>query len=157
MKSTNILFMAIVMTWMPFSANAQDEEKAAPLRVDSVSLQLKIQQLEQQKSRLAKKIEAEDRKRNQAIAGVSAENMEIINFRQDSLCLALRSEMTDIELNIDEHKAALHALATPTEVIPNSSAATTTQQTNPSPTRPQIPAQVQQTVNALNRHRPNRK
>lgn len=157
MKSTKILFMAIAMTWMPLSASAQNEEKAAPLRVDSVSLQLKIQQLEQQKSKLAKKIEAEDRKRNQTIAGVSVENMEIINLRQDSLCLALRSEMTDIELNINEQKAALHALAAPTATNPNPSTAATTQQTNQSATTPQIPAQVQQTVNAYNRRRPNKK
>lgn len=149
MKSHKILIL-VVAALMPFKSNAQTEEKA-PFSVDSVSIQLKLQQLEQQKVKLVKQIEAEDRKRNQSIAGVSVENMEVINIRQDSICLSLRSELTDLDLAIAEQKEALQSLSTTTAIVlPAVTASPSTQQSNHPTTVPPRPNRVQQAINAIN-------
>lgn len=71
--------------------------------------------LESKKAELEKRIAAEDRKREQHLEGVSRKNMEILNLRQDSICLQLRSELTDVELELKELERATKA--TPAQVL----------------------------------------
>jgi hypothetical protein len=63
---------------------------------------IRLQNLQAQKESLQKEIKIQDSKRNQQISGVSAEALEDMNDRQDSLCLALRSELVDVILEIKE-------------------------------------------------------
>lgn len=69
---------------------------------DSVANALRLRNLQAEKQRIEKEIEVEDGKRNVQIAGVSVETLEKINNRQDSICLALRSELVDVVLEIKE-------------------------------------------------------
>ena len=79
---------------------------AVPQRIeqkdDSTMNAIKIMNLNARKTSLQKQIELEDKKRNRVIEGVDPENMELINDRQDSLCLALRSQLTDVQLELNE-------------------------------------------------------
>lgn len=76
---------------------------------DSISITLKLQALQGKRDRLQKKIKEEDSKRNQRIPGVSPERMEEMNDRQDSICLALRSELIDVVLEIKENNPPLNS------------------------------------------------
>ena len=69
---------------------------------DSIATVLRLNTLQNQKESLQREIKTQDAKRNKQIAGVSAETLEEINDRQDSICLELRSQLTDVILEIKE-------------------------------------------------------
>lgn len=71
-------------------------------RNDSIVTAVRLNGLQSKKDKLEKEIKVEDGKRNSQIAGVSPETLEAINNRQDSICLALRSELVDVILEIKE-------------------------------------------------------
>ena len=76
--------------------------EAAGLPNDSTVNALKIKNLNIRKADLQNQIKIEDKKRNRTIEGGEPETMEAINDKQDSICLALRSELTDIQLELNE-------------------------------------------------------
>ncbi|MCM1111338.1 MAG: hypothetical protein NC336_09025 [Clostridium sp.] len=78
-----------------------------PTKNDSITNAVRLNSLQRKKESLQKEIKVQDAKRNQQIQGVSAETMELMNDKQDSLCLALRSELTDVVLEIKELSAAV--------------------------------------------------
>lgn len=148
MKHYNYFIAALTVAAFSTQVKAQDVQKAS-LQGDSIAIQLRLDQLEKSKVNLAKRIKGEDQKRNQMVPGISLENMEIINLQQDSLCLALRSEMTDINLEISEQREALKKIR---ESKPAPQTTTTAApQTEPAPASPQKPNKIQQAVNALNK------
>ncbi len=61
-----------------------------------------IKELTLKKEALEKRIAIEDGKRNQSLNGVSEESMEMINDKQDSLCLQLRSDLVTVKLELEE-------------------------------------------------------
>lgn len=65
---------------------------------------VRIEMLEVKKSKLQTQISIEDSKRNAVHNGVAPETMEILNIQQDSICLELRSDLADINLEISELK-----------------------------------------------------
>lgn len=69
---------------------------------DSIATAMKLKSLQSRKDKLEKEIKVEDGKRNSQITGVSPETLETMNNRQDSICLALRSELVDVILEIKE-------------------------------------------------------
>lgn len=69
---------------------------------DSILNAMKLNALKLKKETLTKMIKEADNKRNSQIAGVSADRMESMNNYQDSVCLALRSDLTDVILEIKE-------------------------------------------------------
>lgn len=69
---------------------------------DSTIIALKIKELNTRKEALAKQIKAEDAKRNRAVQGVSPETQERIDDKQDSICLALRSQLVAVNLELKE-------------------------------------------------------
>lgn len=71
-------------------------------RNDSIATAVRLNGLQSKKDKLEKKIKVEDGKRNSQITGVSPETLEEMNNRQDSICLALRSELVDVILEIKE-------------------------------------------------------
>lgn len=79
------------------AASAQDKARS-----DSAVNALKVKNLRAQITALDKQIKQEDAKRNKTVLGVSPEQLEIMNDRQDSVCLALRSQRTDKELELKE-------------------------------------------------------
>jgi len=160
MKTTKIMLAAMMALMTTFQSHAQTTDKSTS--TDSAAIQLRLTQLIEQKSQLTKQIAEEDRKRNQTIAGVTIENMEIMNLKQDSICLELRSKMTDVDLEIAERKAALALLAanaTPAATGPttnSTTSATTPQKPTPQKPTPQKPNKLQQAIQAL-QNRPNKK
>ncbi len=90
------------------AALAQNTQGTVPARntqenqQDSTLIALKIKELNTRKDALAKQIKAEDAKRNRAVQGVSPETQERIDDKQDSICLALRSQLVAVNLELKE-------------------------------------------------------
>lgn len=84
----------------------------AQTKTDTVKVQIKIKELRQKELTLKKQIETEDRKRNQRIEGVTEASMSIINIRQDSICLDLRSQLVDVQLQLNEIERSLKPVQT---------------------------------------------
>ena len=80
---------------------AQDNKVQAN---DSITTALKVRELKIRKQSLQQRIAAEDKKRNQVTDGVTPETQELINDRQDSICLDLRSQLVAVELEMEEIK-----------------------------------------------------
>lgn len=87
----------LAMAALPYGSFAQ--ETAA---TDSAVNAVRVNNLRIQIAGLDKQIKQEDAKRNRTILGVSPEQLEMMNDRQDSVCLALRSKKTDMELELKE-------------------------------------------------------
>ena len=90
--------MTIGMLLFTVECNAQSQTS----QNDSTVNAIKIKNLKNRKAALQKQIAVEDKKRNAVIEGVSPETLEKRNERQDSICLELRSELTDVELELKE-------------------------------------------------------
>ena len=88
-------------------ANASAQTKA-----DTVKVQIKIKELKQTEATLKKRIETEDKKRNLNIEGVSEISMNEMNQRQDSICLDLRSQLVDVQLQVKELELSIKPDAT---------------------------------------------
>ena len=69
---------------------------------ESITASIKKKSLQLKRENLIKEIKAQDAKRNKQMSGVSAETNEAINDSQDSICLALRSQLVDVILEIKE-------------------------------------------------------
>lgn len=76
-------------------------------RTDSIITNAKIKILRNRRDSLQNIIKIEDAKRNRCIPGVSPERMEKLNDHQDSICLALRSQLVDILLEIKENSPSV--------------------------------------------------
>lgn len=85
---------------------------SAQTKADTVKVQVKIKELKQTEVTLKKRIEIEDKKRNQNIEGVSEIRMNDINERQDSICLDLRSQLVDVQLQVKELELSIKPVTT---------------------------------------------
>ena len=85
---------------------------SAQTKADTVKVQIKIKELKQTEATLKKRIETEDKKRNQNIEGVSETSMDEMNLRQDSVCLDLRSQLVDVQLQVKELELSIKPDAT---------------------------------------------
>lgn len=72
------------------------------IRNDSIVTSVKLKSLQDKRNELQREIKTQDAKRNRQVIGVSPKTQEEMNDHQDSICLALRSELTDIILEIKE-------------------------------------------------------
>lgn len=70
--------------------------------MDSTVTAIKVKELTMREASLRKQITVEDGKRNQHIDGLTPEAQEAMNDRQDSICLELRSQLVDVELQLRE-------------------------------------------------------
>lgn len=84
----------------------------AQTKVDTIKVQVKIKELKQTELTLKKRLETEDKKRNQTIEGVSEIRMNEINERQDSICLDLRSQLVNVQLQIKEQELSIKPVPT---------------------------------------------
>lgn len=103
MKIRNVAVAAGLMAaFIP--ALAQNPEGVANTQVlgQATVDAVKLKELNLRRESLQKRIETEDAKRNRHIDGVSAQVQEAADDRQDSLCLALRSQLVDVELELRE-------------------------------------------------------
>ena len=89
--STLIIAAAVSLT-----AAAQSATQSA----DSLSVRQK--RLTERRAELRKLITEADAQRNKTREGVAAATNEALNDRQDSICLDLRSQLTDVELQLKE-------------------------------------------------------
>ncbi len=67
---------------------------------------LKFKELNLRRESLQQQISVEDAKRNLSVNGVTPRTQEMLNDRQDSLCLELRSQLVAVELELQELAAA---------------------------------------------------
>ena len=91
------LLMAAMLV-MPSQAAGRE----ATTGTDSITTAISLNTLNKQRQDLQDSIKVADAARNASIDGVSPERMEQINDQQDSLCLALRSRLVSVELEIEE-------------------------------------------------------
>lgn len=91
------LLMATMLV-MPSQAAGRE----ATTGTDSITTAIRLNTLNKQRQDLQDSIKVADAARNASIDGVSPERMEQINDQQDSLCLALRSRLVSVELEIEE-------------------------------------------------------
>lgn len=73
-----------------------------PSRNDSIAATLRLHGLQARREKLQQEIKVQDAKRNKQVAGVAPETLEEMNDRQDSVCLALRSQLMEVILEIKE-------------------------------------------------------
>ena len=114
--------MAIITAPETFSLSPLETFAQSSIEnTDSITANLKLKMLQGKRENIQKRIKAEDAKRNRQIAGVSPERLEEMNDRQDSICLALRSELIDVTLEIKELTPPVNtqAIATPLSQILN--------------------------------------
>ena len=97
MKRTNILWAAACA--MLFTVTGARAVSPAP---DTAADSLRVRELNLRKAELQQQIKAEDAKRNRTISGVAPETQELLNDRQDSICLELRSQLVAVELELRE-------------------------------------------------------
>lgn len=97
-----IILTALMLTVAASSFAARQDDRQQPQISDA--MQIKI--LSIKKDKLQTKLLEEESLRNRIMPGVAPEAMEEANERQDSICLALRSEIVDIDLQIEELDAA---------------------------------------------------
>ncbi len=69
---------------------------------DTIATDIRLKSLRNKKESLKKEIKIQDSRRNRQIPGVTAETLEEMNDKQDSICLELRSELMDVTLGIKE-------------------------------------------------------
>lgn len=93
--------LTIVVMLAALTAAAQTAPKDT-VAVDSAMNAARIKTLETCRDSLQQVLSIEDAKRNVSRPGVRPETLERINNRQDSICLALRSQITDVNLEINE-------------------------------------------------------
>lgn len=107
----NILLFAVIVSALLFGNGAMAQTTTAGAENDSIARAVKLKNLQTRRVKLQNEIKQQDAKRNRQIPGVSAERLEELNDRQDSICLALRSELTDVNLEIREMGPAVSSPA----------------------------------------------
>lgn len=90
--------ISILIIAAAVSLTAAAQSTAQP--ADSLSVQQK--RLTERRAELRKLITEADAQRNKTREGVAAATNEALNDRQDSICLDLRSQLTDVELQLKE-------------------------------------------------------
>lgn len=83
------------------SAVVSNIQGLSSFRINAENTQ-QMQKLLHERQELQKRLDAEMSKRNTYVPGATHEALEEYNDRQDSLCLALKSELVDINLQIAE-------------------------------------------------------
>lgn len=111
MKKQFVLCM-IIMCVCAVTVTAQEKQElkprvaiCTPITVnDTIAMNLKLKTLFNKETVLKNKIKEEDSKRNAVYKDVSPETQEMLNDRQDSICLDLRSQLVDVQMEILELK-----------------------------------------------------
>ena len=99
MRNKILLYVIVFIT----ALSCNDAFALSPAtRKDSIATTLRLNGLQTKSDKLQNEIKAADAKRNKQITGVSPGTLEAMNERQDSICLALRSELVDVILEIKE-------------------------------------------------------
>lgn len=96
MKTIYALFL-ICASAVISTAAVSNDDKGEQLRHI-----IKVRELNNRKENLKEQIMIEDAKRNQSQPGVAPETLELMNERQDSICLDLRSQLVSVELQLKE-------------------------------------------------------
>jgi len=91
-------------------------------KADTLKVQLKLKELSRTEEAIKVQIAREDKKRDAVIKDVTPERQEEINDKQDSICLALRSQLVDTQIRMEELKKSLASSSSNTTSV--SSAAT---------------------------------
>lgn len=99
MKLMKILLLSV--TGLLFtSVDVEAQEKST--QNDSTVTAVRVRNLNKRKVSLQKRIAAEDKKINTVIEGATYETVERRRDRQDSVCLQLRSDLVEVELELKE-------------------------------------------------------
>ena len=110
MKRLSILTIILSFSVL-FNLYADDNKKKlslakeqAPMVADTETHIGQIKTLEAKEQILQKKLDAEMQKRNATFSETRADVIEDLNDRQDSVCLDLKSQIVDIQLQIRDIK-----------------------------------------------------
>lgn len=95
------MILAVAAIFAIASISAFDVQGAVDKK-DRTVLAVKLSSLKKRKADIERQIAEADKLRNRKIEGVSAESLEEINDRQDSICLELRSQLVQVDLEISE-------------------------------------------------------
>lgn len=98
MKCFIMLAGALLLASLSFSASGQDDET----KIDSSVKAFRISELNKLKKSLQEQIAEAESNRNQTAEGVLPETQELLNERQDSVCLVLISRLVSVELELKE-------------------------------------------------------
>lgn len=116
-------FLLLALCSVPLCAHTQNQKagqtRTSSVRLDSAAMTIKLHALEERKAELMRKVAAEDARRNAQIPGASTHSLEAMNNRQDSLCLALRSQLVDVNLEIGELRPSEVSSSTLQQVMNN--------------------------------------
>jgi hypothetical protein len=116
-------FLLLALCSVPLCARTQNQKagqtQTSSVRLDSAAMTIKLHALEERKAELMRKVAAEDARRNAQISGASTHSLEAMNNRQDSLCLALRSQLVDVNLEIGELRPSEVSSSTLQQVMNN--------------------------------------
>jgi uncharacterized small protein (DUF1192 family) len=96
--------MALCARTQTQTAGLPQQSQQSQSAMDSIAVSLRVKTLEGRKADLTQKIAEAEAQRNIQVAGASAATLEALNDRQDSLCLALRSQLVNVELELGELK-----------------------------------------------------
>lgn len=98
MKNINKIFAVLMVMLVSFPAIAQFDNQGG----QETSSTAKIKELNQRKAELERELAIAESKRNMSESGVAYDTQELLNIRQDSICLELRSELLEVELALKE-------------------------------------------------------
>ncbi|MBR1378066.1 MAG: hypothetical protein IJ557_02930 [Bacteroidaceae bacterium] len=132
---TTILLLASCLSLAAQDLEPKDAQQQ-PVDLDSMRYTLKQRELIQRRTTLEQQIRQEDERRGATVPGATPTEQEAANMAQDSICLALRSELVDVNLAIEELTAQGITTTTSTPAMPDASTITLPAQptTNTRPT-----------------------
>lgn len=138
-----ILSLAIVAMSLSMAREVSAQVSTDPVaKNDSIATALRLNTLQSKKESLQKEIKVQDAKRNKQISGVTAETLEDMNNKQDSICLALRSELVDVILKIKEISPSV---ASPQLINQFNNLINRPDSVTPTPAKPTKPVKREQT------------
>ena len=131
----SILCLAPLLT-----LSAQEEaDKLSPaepvIPLDSLRYTIKMRELNNRREALQQRIKQEDSRRGTIIPDATPAQQEAAIMEQDSICLALRSELVEVNLAIDELTSQGISTTTATPALPDASTISLPTQPN---TRPSL-------------------
>lgn len=103
MKILNVAIAAGLMAAFIPAVAQNPDGTPAQAAIDRTAVDaLKLKELNLRRESLQQQISVEDAKRNLSVNGVAPRTQELLNDRQDSVCLELRSQLADVELELQE-------------------------------------------------------
>lgn len=117
-----LIALLFVLSASRLTAQTESAKEVAeqPVRLDSLRYNLRLRELTARRDALTQTITQADSRRGITLDGATPAEQEAYNMEQDSVCLDLRSQLVDINLEIDELTAQgpVQQTSTPNVALP---------------------------------------